>query len=374
MFRNTPSVKKIFNSLELAILVINHQLEVTHCNDAVSQLWERDKHKIIGNTITHLLPDDPVVLNHLQRVLQEGKNFTINGHRLQMTPTLEKVTNISMSPIFKKSQKVQQAVLTFDDLTQHYQIKAKEQEKAILDAIGSFVSSVAHEIQNPLSGIKGVAQLLQRDLKKNQIPTGPTEMILKELNRIDRLVKELLLHSQPLPLQYSTINIHELLNTVIWFEENSSGTSLKFHRFFDPSLPDIITDRDKLYQVFLNLIKNAVEASPDQGEIIIRSRYCPQWEMVGKQLDIHQDYFLIEFEDQGTGVAPEHRESLFKPLFTTKRKGNGLGLSISFRIIAEHGGLLQYKPAPQQGSIFQVYIPRVPPAYKSVQEAEISQK
>ncbi len=373
MLKGAPSEKKVFDHLEYAILVINHELKVTLCNDAVSQFWERDKNKIIGSSITRLLSGDRFILDHLQIVLQEGKHFTINGHALDLAPHFLKIVNLSLDPVFKKSQKVQHAVLTIRDLTQHYQIKEKEQEKAILDSLGTFVSSIAHEIQNPLSGIKGVTQLLHRDLENAQIPTHSTEMILKELARIDRLVKELLLHSQPLPLEYSTINIHELLNTVVWFEENSSQLSLKFERHFDPSLPDITADRDKLHQVFLNLIKNAVEASPEDGEIIIRSRYCPQWEIVGKQLDIHQEYFLIEFEDQGSGVASEHRDNLFKPLFTTKRKGHGLGLSISFRIIAEHGGLLQYKPPPQKGktpigSIFQVYIPRVPLSYKDHRE------
>ncbi|MBF0276433.1 MAG: hypothetical protein HQM13_01520 [SAR324 cluster bacterium] len=369
MLKGAPSEKKVFNHLEYAILVISHDLKVILCNDAVSQLWELDKNKIDGNLITRLLSYDNIILNYLQRVFQEGKNFTINGHSLHLAPKLLKIVNISLDPVFRKSQKVQNAVITIRDLTQHYKIKEKEQEKAILDSLGTFVSSIAHEIQNPLSGIKGVTQLLQRDLKKTKLPIQSTEMILKELNRIDRLVKQLLLHSQPLPLEYSTINIHELLNTVIWFEENSSPGSQKFQRLFDPSLPEIFADRDKLYQVFLNLIKNAVEASPKEGEIIIRSRYCPKWEILGKQLDIQQEYFLVEVEDHGNGVAPEFRDKLFKPLFTTKRTGHGLGLSISFRIVAEHGGLLQYQASSQvkgeaQGSIFQVYIPRAPSSQK----------
>ncbi len=363
--KRAPSEKRIFNYVAYAILVVNQEFEVTLCNDAVSQIWERDKNKITGKSITYLFPDNPTILDYLQMVFSEGKDYAINDFPLKFSSNIEKVVNVSMNPVFKKSQRtVQQVIITIRDLTEHFQRKSKEREKAILDSIGVFVSSVAHEIQNPLSGIKGVTQLLQRDLEKANIPTTSTNMILHELGRIDRLVKELLLLSQPIPLEYNTFNLYELLNTIIWFQENSVDPSITFHKYYDPSLPDITADRDKLHQVILNLIKNAVDASPKNGNIIIRSNYCPQWKIVDKQLDPHQKYYLIEIEDEGPGVAPEDQKRLFKPLFTTKTKGNGLGLSVSFRIIEGHGGLLQYKNTPGCGAIFEIYIPRHPASQK----------
>lgn len=332
------------------------------CNEAVSQFWERDKKKIIGRPLAALLSSESPVLSRVEKVLHEGKELILNGLPLWISPVSQKVVNISMRPILKKPQKVAHALLMFHDVTYPNQIQAKEHEQAVLDSIGGVVSSIAHEIQNPLSGIKGVTQLLQRELKHSAQWTVSTEMILKELGRIDRLVKELLLHSQPIPLRHSPFNLHELLNTVVAFEENSTRPSLQIVRHFDPSLPEIMADRDKLHQVFLNLIKNAAEASAPGGTLSIRSNYCPQWEIVEKQLNIRQEYFRVDFEDQGSGVLPENRAHLFKPLFTTKPKGHGLGLSICFRIIAEHGGLLHYQPASPQGSIFQVYIPRTPVA------------
>lgn len=360
--KKTPSEKTIFHHLESPILVVNRHLEVILCNEAVSQFWQRDQKKIIGKPIASLLFHDDLILFHLEKVLQAGKEFTIHGHSLQIPPQRPKVVNVSMNPLLQKPRKIEQAILTFHDLTYQSQIKEKEREKAILDAIGVFVSSIAHEIQNPLSGIKGVTQLLQRDLTQSGRSTHSTEMILKELRRIERLVKELLLHAHPLPLDCTAFNLHELLNTVVWFEENSSRPALGIHRYFDPSLPEIIADRDKLQQAFLNLLKNAVEASSEGGEITLRSSYCPQWEIVEKQLDIQREYFRVDFEDQGVGVLPENRAHIFKPLFTTKRKGHGLGLSICFQIITAHGGLLHYQPATPQGSIFQVYLPRTPTA------------
>ncbi|MBF0289121.1 MAG: PAS domain-containing protein [SAR324 cluster bacterium] len=362
MLKKAPSEKRILKYVAYAILLVNRELEVTLCNDAVSQIWEQDKNKITGKTISSLFSESQKILNCLRLVFSEGKDYSINDFPLKLSPNIEKVVNVSMNPVFKKShRKVQQVIVTIRDLTDHYQIKSKEQEKEILDSLGMFVSSIAHEIQNPLSGIKGATQLLQRELEKSDMPTTSTSMILHELGRIDRLVKELLLLSQPIPLDYSTFNLYELLNTITWFEENTVDPSITFHKYYDPSLPDITADKDKLHQVILNLIKNAVDASPKNGKIIIRSNYCPQWKIVDKQLDTQQKYYLIEVEDQGPGIPSADQKRLFKPLFTTKRKGNGLGLSISFRIIEEHGGLLRYKNAAEQGAIFEIYIPRIPP-------------
>ena len=356
--KQSPSEKTIFQHLDAPLLVADDELTVVFCNEAASQFWERDKKKIIGNPLATLLSSESPILPRLEKVLQEGKELTLNSLPLWISPLSQKIVHVSMRPIFQKPHPLKHALLLFHDVTYPAQIKEKEREAAILDSIGGVVASIAHEIQNPLSGIKGVTQLLQRQLQHSAHATQSTEMILKELGRIDRLLKELLLHAQPLPLVYSSFNLHEILNTVVAFEENSTRPAMQIVRYFDPSLPEIVADRDKLHQVFLNLLKNAVEASPTGSPLFIRSSYCPQWEIVEKQLNIHQEYFRVDFEDQGSGVLPENRAHIFKPLFTTKKQGHGLGLSICFRIIAEHGGLLQHQAASPRGSIFQVYIPR----------------
>ena len=108
---------------------------------------------------------------------------------------------------------------------------------------------------------------------------------------------------------------------------------------------------------FLNLIRNAIEASPEGGAVTIRSSFCSQWQLAGKHLTPQRKYVLIEVQDQGPGVADKHIGQLFQPLFTTKPTGHGLGLSISYRIIQSHAGLLNYQPIPGGGALFQVYLP-----------------
>ncbi|MBF0239785.1 MAG: PAS domain-containing protein [SAR324 cluster bacterium] len=349
----------VFNHLEQAILLVNRNLQVVLCNEAAVRFWNIPQNKIIKQKLKKLFPQDEFIPRHVEQVFKAGHNVHFTDYTIHAS-IRPRITELTISPIVDKNHAIDQAVITISDQTHLAQVRAKEQEQAILNSIGLFTASIAHEIKNPLGGIKGVTQLLQRDLQQHEISTDSTEMILHELGRIERLLKQLSLYSQPMSLDYSTFNIHELLHTVLWFEMGASQKKVRFHREFDPSLPDIVADRDKLHQVFLNLIRNAVQASPDESDITIRSCYCRGWQVAEKNLNPRLKYYLIEIEDSGSGISPENRQQLFKPLFTTKLKGKGLGLSISFRIVHEHGGILDYRPSATGGAIFQVYIPARP--------------
>ena len=127
--------------------------------------------------------------------------------------------------------------------------------------------------------------------------------------------------------------------------------------FIDASLPDIEADRDKLHQVFLNLVRNASEACPADGRVRVLTRHCAHWELAGTNLVPTRRYILVSIEDEGPGIPEELRKNIFKPLFSTKKQGTGLGLSISFRLVESHGGQLRYQPSERSGACFQVILP-----------------
>jgi two-component system nitrogen regulation sensor histidine kinase GlnL len=152
------------------------------------------------------------------------------------------------------------------------------------------------------------------------------------------------------------VNLHEMLDGVIWFH-NNAGTGITVSRDYDPSIPDLVADRDRLHQVFLNLLQNAAEASPPGGTIIVRTRVLgpwQAWESLPERSGVH---FLIEVEDEGTGVATEDIPRLFTPLFTTRKTGHGLGLSICYQIVRAHKGQIRYRTSRSGGAIFSVLIP-----------------
>jgi two-component system nitrogen regulation sensor histidine kinase GlnL len=346
----------ILDHLPSALLVCDRRGQVVYANEAASRLWQKDLQKLCQKPFDLLFLGDEILLSKLYQALRHGKEFNAREYQIDVPNLRQGVFEITISPV-SEDGKIVNALVTLYDVSTQRDKQEREQQLRLNDAIGILASSMAHEIQNPLGGIKGATQLQMRDLEQLGISKEPSEMVLAEIKRIERLLEELLLHSDPLPLSAQPFNIHEVLETVLWFEENRGNRRLLLNRIFDPSLPEIEGDRDKLHQVFLNLIRNAIEASPEGGEVTIRSSFCSQWQLAGKHLVPQHKYMLIEVQDQGPGVDAKHIGQLFRPLFTTKLNGHGLGLSISYRIIKSHAGLLNYQPIPGGGALFQVYLP-----------------
>ena len=349
-------ISALTEHLPQAVIVIDQKEEVVYCNDSAAQFWQRDSQRLLGKQSSGLFHADVMIQEKIRGVLNSGNVFRMGGYVLKTPPLQERGAEIVIAPVRNKTGKVKQAVITLLESTTLQETQAREQEEQLSRALGTLAASLAHEIQNPLSGIRGMLQLLERDLQKSKISNSSTGMMLAELDRVERLLKQLLLHSHPLPLVLTSFDVHELLNTVIRFEQNSA-TQIRFIRSFDTSLPDIQADRDKMHQVFLNLIRNAAEASKADASVIVHTRYCGKWELAGTNLDPERSYTLIAVEDEGSGVSNEQRKQLFKPLFSTKKEGHGLGLSISHRLIQAHGGLLRYVQSNSGGSIFQVFLP-----------------
>jgi two-component system nitrogen regulation sensor histidine kinase GlnL len=349
-------ISALTDHLPQAVIVFDQKEEVVYCNDSAAQFWQRDSQRLLGKQSRKLFHADVMIQEKIRGVLNSGNVFRMGGYVLKTPPLQERGAEIVIAPVRNKTGKVKQAVITLLESTTLQETQAREQEEQLSRALGTLAASLAHEIQNPLSGVRGMLQLLERDLQKSKISNSSTGMMLAELDRVERLLKQLLLHSHPLPLELTSFDVHELLNTVIRFEQNTA-TQIRFIRSFDTSLPDIQADRDKMHQVFLNLIRNAAEASKADASVTVHTRYCGKWELAGTNLDPERSYTLIAVEDEGSGVSNEQREQLFKPLFSTKKEGHGLGLSISHRLIQAHGGLLRYVQSNSGGSIFQVFLP-----------------
>ena len=349
-------ISALTDHLPQAVIVFDQKEEVVYCNDSAAQFWQRDSQRLLGKQSRELFHADVMIQEKIRGVLNSGNVFRMGGYVLKTPPLQERGAEIVIAPVRNKTGKVKQAVITLLESTTLQETQAREQEEQLSRALGTLAASLAHEIQNPLSGVRGMLQLLERDLQESKISNSSTGMMLAELDRVERLLKQLLLHSHPLPLELTSFDVHELLNTVIRFEQNTA-TQIRFIRSFDTSLPDIQADRDKMHQVFLNLIRNAVEASKADASVTVHTRYCGKWELAGTNLDPERSYTLIAVEDEGSGVSNEQREQLFKPLFSTKKEGHGLGLSISHRLIQAHGGLLRYVQSNSGGSIFQVFLP-----------------
>jgi two-component system nitrogen regulation sensor histidine kinase GlnL len=369
MITNKDSTN-LLDQLRQAVLLIDARGKLVYCNEAASLLWDRDSSRLKGLGADSLFEQDPQILIRLQQVLEDEKEYQLSSYELQTPPLQNRTAEIVLTPLRKSGGNPDHALITLLESTRFNHARKRERETELARDVGRLMSTLAHEIQNPLGGIKGMLQLMERELNQSEMDTEPAKMMFSEIERIERLLKQLLMHSHPMPIHPNTFNLHELLDMILSFER-SSYPDLRFIAYYDASLPEIEADRDKLHQVFLNLLRNASEACPPDGRVRVLTRHCAHWELAGTNLDPGRRYILVSIEDEGPGIPEELRKNIFKPLFSTKKQGTGLGLSISFRLVESHGGQLRYHPNDTQGACFQVILPESQTASNHISKSEL---
>ena len=230
--------------------------------------------------------------------------------------------------------------------------------RAAARSVSGLAAILAHEIKNPLSGIRGAAQLLEQG--SSDADRSLTQLICSETDRIRNLVDRMEVFGDERPLVTEPVNIHDVLDHVRRLCESGFGRGIRFVEDYDPSLPPVPGNRDKLVQAILNLVKNAVEAIGDnksQGRIIIQTSFRPgvRLSVPGSDARISLP-LMIQIEDNGAGVPENLREHLFDPFVTTKPNGTGLGLALVAKIINDHGGIIELDSEPNR-TVFRVLLP-----------------
>ncbi|NIL93997.1 MAG: PAS domain-containing protein [Woeseiaceae bacterium] len=340
--------KRILDSLSSGVILVNESLLIVDLNPAAENILGISVQRARGKSLLRLVDDEPEMRDILARVLQTGDHY---ANELRLGPTEvhaeERIVDCRVAPIDIGSAAL---IIEMTDVTRRSKIS---RENALLIQHGAgrqMIRQLAHEIKNPLGGIRGAAQLLAKQLNDEELAEY-TDVVISETDRLAGLVDTLLGPGGPPNKQ--PVNVHELLEYVVRLIEAEGVKHVKFERDYDPGLPLIDLDRDQIVQAFLNLVRNAVAALDGLGNIRLRSRAVTNFTIGDTR---HSVIASIEIEDDGPGIPADMQDSVFYPLVTSRPEGTGLGLPAAQELLSRHGGLIEFESRPGR-TVFFVRIP-----------------
>lgn len=339
---------RILESLSTAVVVFDAGLRILHLNPAAEALFAHSARHLRGLTLADLVADPQPLAGRLASALDEFRAFTERGRDLRLHNGKEITVDYTVTPQTEGGRDTL-LIVELIRVDRHLRIAREETLLEQSQAMRQLVRGLAHEIKNPLGGLRGAAQLLERELDSEELREY-TRIIIGEADRLRSLVNRML-GPKTLPNRQPT-NIHEVLEHVRSLVL-AEGGGIEIERDYDPSIPELLADADMLIQSVLNIVRNAAQALEGQGTITLRTRARRQF-TIGQQR--HRLVLSVEIIDNGPGIPEDMRETLFLPMVTGHAEGTGLGLSIAQSLVNLHGGLIECRSEPGE-TVFTLLLP-----------------
>jgi two-component system nitrogen regulation sensor histidine kinase GlnL len=339
----------ILENLHTSVLLFDEQMLILYVNHAAEMLFAMSARAMVGRQVEEIMQcESRETIDQLHNVLETGNPYT--GREIGIrTPSQRLTVDCTVVPL-DDPDGPRALLVELQQIDRQIRITHEEQLISQQQAAQELVRGLAHEIKNPLGGIRGAAQLLELELNEDDLKEY-TRVIMKEADRLRNLVNRLLGPNQ-LP-KVEEINIHEVLERVRQLLRVEYGDNLNLHFDYDPSIPPIMGDADQLIQAILNIAANAARELGEDGELTLRTRVLRQFTIGSRR---YKHVAEIDIEDNGPGIPPELRETLFLPMVSGSADGAGLGLSIAQSMVARHGGLIEFESEPGR-TVFMVYLP-----------------
>lgn len=340
---------RILDHLTDAVLLFEPDCCLAYINLAGEMLFQVSARQVMGLRASEMFGlCDRTIESDFKRALQRAETLTKRNLALGM-PSQPATVNLTIVPILDKDRP-ESVLVQIEQVDRHLRISMEEQILAQQNAARMLLRGLAHEIKNPLGGIRGSAQLLERELPDEELREY-TQIIMDESDRLQLLVDRMLGPNKPLTME--PINIHKVLERVRQLVKVEVPPEVLIDRDYDPSIPLVNGDGDLLIQAILNMVRNAAQAVGQRGTILIRTRIHRQVTIGHKR---NRMAVKIEIEDDGPGIPPEIMGQIFYPMVTGRAEGTGLGLSIAQSLINQHGGLIEC--ASEAGhTVFSIYLP-----------------
>lgn len=345
------STDKILDALNSAVLCLDADGTISYVNSPAEELFDSSAASLIGKPFSSLLSsvEPNSILDKLHHFMDIEQTITELEAQLTLFDGRSKLVNYSIYPLEKEPDEC--VVLVEIRLLERQLEIARESLSNLQKQVSQqFARGISHELKNPLGGIRGAAQLLDRELPESSLKEY-TEVIIGEVDRLQVLVDNMLGPVSHIDKQ--TVNILEILEHISKLLEAAEPGRFELQRDYDPSIPEILADRNLLIQAFLNIGLNAVQALTEGGRIIFRTRI--ERNLTINQI-LHPLVIQVDIIDNGKGIPDEINDILFLPMVTDKAEGSGLGLPIAQEIISRHGGTIKVDSS-SSGTIFRTLLP-----------------
>lgn len=357
-FRPAPSEAPsdpaaILAALPMPVLVLDRDNIVRTVNPATEQFFAAGSSMLIGLSLSELILPGNALFGLIEAVRLSDASVAEYDLSLDSLRAGHRRVAMNAAPIAELPGHV---VLLLNELTIAANIDRQLTHRNAARSVTAMAAMLAHEVKNPLSGIRGAAQLLEETVAPADREL--TRLICDETDRICALLNQMDVFSDERPLERGSVNIHEVLERVRKLAQNGFARTIRFFEDYDPSLPAVLGNRDQLVQVFLNLVKNAAEAVPEEGgEIIFATAYRHGVRLALSGGDSRVPLpLVISVIDNGAGIPEDLRPHLFDPFVTTKQNGTGLGLALVAKIVGDHGGVIEFDSQPRRTQ-FRVLLP-----------------
>ncbi len=323
--------KQLANQLVTAVVVLDAKLTIQYVNPAAEALFVKSFNKLYQLAFVDILKNNSIDSNRLQQVIESGQEFTDSDVTLKLADHYEVTAEVTASAVeFNEAPHV---LLELRQIDQQKQISAEAFQQQQWESARDLIRGLAHEIKNPLGGLRGAAQLLTKELSDEQ--QEYTNMIIEQADRLRNLVDRLLGPNQ-LP-KMKVQNIHLVLEKVSQLISYDNYKNIKIIRDYDPSIPDIEFDDEKIQQSILNIVNNAIQVIDESSSITFKTRVASNQTINGKRIKLA---IMVSIIDRGPGIPTDIQDTLFYPMVSGRSNGTGLGLSISQTLIHQHKGKL----------------------------------